>query len=45
MGFHQSRFGYPNVETLTDVIEKYASNKVSNVLLVMLVERFYMLLL
>ena len=40
LGFHQCRFGYPNVETLVDVVEKYASNKVCNA---MITGTFYML--
>lgn len=34
LGFHQCRFGYPNVDAIETVVEKYAENKVCMLFLV-----------
>ena len=41
LGFHQCRFGYPNVDAIETVVEKYAENKVRMVFLVIYVDGFH----
>ena len=33
LGFHQCRYGYPDVKTLEEVVDKYATNKVTVMLI------------